>query len=96
MGKPPSLGDLLLELNGYGVRYSSKCEVLELLKQTKKVLRLVVIAGGLKAPHIPNTWGKRYHKARVFHSKVSKPISIPAKGQSLNRSQHPDIMLFIM
>ena len=64
----------MLEINGQVVRYASKFDVLDVLKSTKKILRLVVIAGGLKAPPLPHTGHKmesRYQKAKVFHSKVS-------------------------
>ncbi len=64
------------------MRYSSKLEVLEALKQTGRLLRLVVIAGGLDA-----SWrgvagegrgGRRHNKARAFHQKVAAhPLLLP-------------------
>lgn len=63
-----------MELNGVHVRYSSKLEVLEALKKTGRVLRLVVIAGGLEATGLgggaESRGNRRYNKARAFHQKV--------------------------
>ena len=60
------------------MRYASKSDVLELLKRAKKVLHLMVIAGGLTSGSGSSlgTYGskaeRKYHKARAFHQKVSR------------------------
>ena len=76
-------GDLLLEVNGEGVRYSSKSHVLELLKRAVHGVTLAVITGGLGAggdlssslltdpTDSRNAKSQRYHKAKAFRAKVS-------------------------
>lgn len=68
-------GDLLLEVNHNDVRYSTKLEALELLKQTGHALQLKVVAGGLhthpllsSSPEDEETEQQR--KAQLFHDKV--------------------------
>lgn len=71
-------GDLLLEVNENDVRYSSKLEALELLKQTRQVLQLRVVAGGLHTHTLtsstPETWEEdelqQQRRAQMFHDKV--------------------------
>ena len=68
-------GDLILEVNEENVRYSTKFEVLDLMKRTGRKLKLVLISGGLN-PTIMTTISRqnaaehRYEKAKSFHHQV--------------------------
>ena len=70
-------GDLLLEINGIPVRYSSKHEVLELLKCTTDILSLVVVVEGLQSETLPTRGSHRNNpqskedRAKHFHEKVN-------------------------
>ena len=68
-------GDLILEVNEENVRYSTKFEVLDLIKRTGRKLKLVLISGGLNSTittAIPrqNAAEHRYEKAKSFHQQV--------------------------
>lgn len=70
-------GDLLLEVNCSDVRYSTKMEALELLKQTGHVLQLKVVAGGLDTHPLLSSSSsqaddekEQQRKAQLFHDKV--------------------------
>lgn len=70
-------GDLILEVNEENVRYSTKFEVLELVKRTGKKLNLVLISGGINSPITTgisrqNAAEHRYEKAKSFHQQVHK------------------------
>ncbi|XP_065898644.1 delphilin-like isoform X3 [Dysidea avara] len=68
-------GDLILEINEENVRYSSKSEVLELMKHTGRKLHLVLISGSINSTvttRVPRqeTAGHRYDKAKSFHQQM--------------------------
>lgn len=68
-------GDLILEVNEENVRYSTKFEVLDLMKRTGRKLKLVLISGGLNSTIMTaisrqNTAEHRYEKAKSFHQQV--------------------------
>jgi len=74
-------GDLILEVNEENVRYSTKFEVLELIKRTGKKLRLVLISGGLNSTITTgisrqNAAKQRYEKAKSFHQQVGSLLNI--------------------
>lgn len=74
-------GDLVLEINEENVRYSSKCEVLELMKHTGRKLHLVLISGSVSSTvtaRVPQqeTAGHRYDKAKSFHQQVHNDIGL--------------------
>ena len=69
-------GDLILEVNEENVRYSTKFEVLDLVKRTGRKLKLVLISGGLNstittAISRQNAAEHRYEKAKSFHQQVT-------------------------
>ena len=66
-------GDLLLEINGVNVRYSSKSETLQLLSDSGDILNLVVVRGGLQnetAPVKRRAGSKSADKSKHFNDKV--------------------------
>ena len=66
-------GDLLLEINGVNVRYSSKSETLQLLSDSGDILNLVVVRGGLQnetAPVKRRAGSKSVDKSKHFNDKV--------------------------
>lgn len=72
-------GDLIMEVNEENVRYSTKFEVLELMKTTGKKLRLVLISGGLNATITTGISRQhaaehRYKTAKSFHQQVSTEL----------------------
>lgn len=76
-------GDLILEVNEENVRYSSKLEVLELMKCTGRKLNLVLISGGLNSTITTgisrqNAAEHRYEKAKSFHQQVTSNIKYVA------------------
>lgn len=73
-------GDLILEVNEENVRYSTRFEVLELMKRTGRKLNLVLISGGLNSTITTgisrqNVAEHRYEKAKSFHQQVRSPWS---------------------
>ena len=77
-------GDLVLEIDGVSVRYSSKYEVLELMNQAGLDMTMVVVAAGgdLRTNGVEEEvhhahfgpsgrMEKRYSKAKSFHQQVS-------------------------
>lgn len=80
-------GDLIMEVNEENVRYSTKLEVLELIKRTGRKLRLVLVSGGLHSTITTrisrqNAAEHRYDKAKSFHQQVKHSLSITPFGNS--------------
>ena len=72
-------GDLLLNVNGEGVRYASKIDILDLLKKSGNTLEIMVVAGGLdwnlltlppSASSQQHRSNAKYRKAAEFNNKV--------------------------
>ena len=85
-------GDLVLRVNDNDVRYSSKMEALELLKETGPVLQLVVVAGGIHSADrdqlldAEGTENEKQRKAKVFHDKVHMSQYCTILLQQLNNA----------
>ena len=77
-------GDLLLAVNGHDVRYSSKLEALELLKETRHVLQLKVVTGGIHSHQMntSNAEEEKERKATMFHNKVNTHTRRERKRQT--------------
>lgn len=95
-------GDLILEINGVNVRYSTKQEVLQLINSATSVISLVVVVEGLETLQIRTkskngrgTGRARSFQEKVFHQKLLCVVTLLQLSYYFDKEKKKQLLAII-